>query len=85
MSTATTEAHQTAGATERVRYTWIISVQWPTNGGFGSATLANTVDLPAGASRMECYMQVYELAKSQTGRDSLNVLFFSLEPDRLNG
>ncbi|MFF4198276.1 hypothetical protein [Nonomuraea sp. NPDC001831] len=66
-------------------YMWMVTVQWPTGSGFSNATFASTVDLPAGASRMDVYMQVCELAKSKTRAANLNVLFFSLEPDRLNG
>lgn len=85
IDTATTGARQNASNTDRTRYMWVITVQWPTGGGFGNATLANTVDLPAGASRMDIYTQIRELAERETRSNSLNVLFFSLEPDRLNG
>lgn len=86
MTTATTTgAPKTTSDTELTRFMWVITVQWPTGGGFGNATFASTVDVPAGASRMDVYMQICELAEHKTGATSLNVLFFSLELDRLNG
>lgn len=84
MEHVTTENGQMPSNTASRKYMWMITVQWPMrHGGFGNATLANTVDLPAGASRLEVYSEVLELAKRQTRADSLNVLFFSLEPDQL--
>lgn len=84
METATTTPDQNAAATATRKYMWLITVQWPMNGrGFGNATFANTVDLPAGMSRMDAYSQIFELAKRETHSDSLNVLFFALEPDQL--
>ncbi len=86
MSTATTGVRQNASTTDQMnRYMWVITVQWPRGGGFGNATFSNTVDVPTGASRLDIYTQVCELAKRETRTNNLNVLFFSLEPDRLNG
>ncbi|GAA3180687.1 hypothetical protein [Nonomuraea roseoviolacea] len=84
MDTATSGVRQTAGDIAKTRYMWVITVQWPTGGGFGNATFSNTVDIPAGASRMDIYMQIFELAKRETRATSLNVLYFALEPDRLS-
>lgn len=85
MTTATTGT-PSADTTARTRYMWLITVQWPTgHGGFGNATLSSTVDVPPGMSRLDLYMQIFEIAKQRTGANSLNVIFFSLEPDQLNG
>ncbi|MEU7897320.1 hypothetical protein AB0B45_31195 [Nonomuraea sp. NPDC049152] len=84
MDTATNGAPQNASDTGQThRYMWVITVQWPTGGGFGNATFASTVDVPPGASRMDVYMEIFELAKRETRVDKLMVLFFALEPDRL--
>ncbi|WP_165959832.1 hypothetical protein [Nonomuraea longispora] len=85
MNTATTDERQSASTTNPTRYMWLITVQWPQGGGFGSATFSSTADIPAGASRMDVYMQICEIAKEKTGAHSLNVMFFALEPDQLNG
>lgn len=85
METATTNAAQSTTNTTLNRYVWVITVQWPVSNGHGSATFSNTVDIPSGASRMDVYMQIFELAKRETRAASLNVMFFALEPDRLNG
>ncbi|WP_431897288.1 hypothetical protein [Nonomuraea sp. bgisy101] len=83
MSTAITNTQQDSTDTSMARYMWVITVQWPTGGGFGNATFSSTVDVPPGASRMDVYMQIFELAKRETRVDKLMVLFFALEPDRL--
>lgn len=85
MSTATTDAPQSSPDTGMVRYMWVITVQWPARTGFGNATFASTTDIPADASRLDIYTQIVEMAERATHADRPNVLFFSLEPDRLNG
>ncbi|GAA3472868.1 hypothetical protein [Nonomuraea roseola] len=85
MDTATIGTQSASTTNQMTRYMWVIAVQWPTGGGFGSASLASTVDIPAGASRLDIYLQVVELAKRETGAKTPNVVFFSLEPDRLDG
>lgn len=86
MTTTTDGTRQNAKTTDQMhRYMWVITVQWPAGRGFGNATFSSTVDVPAGASRLDIYLQVVEIAKRETGATSLNVMFFTLEPDRLNG
>ncbi|TDE26427.1 hypothetical protein E1295_44345 [Nonomuraea mesophila] len=82
--TTTSGQRPNGNSTASRKYMWLITVQWPVgNGGFGNATLCNTVDIPAGTSRLDVYSQIFELAKRETRADTLNVLFFSLEPDQL--
>ncbi|MEU6779321.1 hypothetical protein ABZ912_08950 [Nonomuraea angiospora] len=84
-ATTTTTGQNTpvAGTTFR-KYMWLITVQWPVGGGgFGNATFSNTADIAVGASRMEVCSQILDLAKRETGSNSLNVLFFALEPDQI--
>lgn len=86
MDTATQSTTQNATGTGQARrYMWVITVQWSTGRGFSQATFRNTVLVPTGASRLDIFTQVCELAQRQIGVDSPTVLFFSLEPDRLNG
>ncbi|MFI9558638.1 hypothetical protein [Nonomuraea endophytica] len=86
MDTVTKGAAQNAsGSGQARRYMWVITVQWSTGHGFSQATFRNTVLIPAGASRLDIFTQVCELAQREIGVGSPTVLFFSLEPDRLNG
>lgn len=84
MDTATSGAPETAPHTGQARrYMWLITVQWPTGRGSGVATFSNTVLIPTGRSRLDILNQIRQLAMRGTGVDSLTILFFSLEPDRL--
>ncbi|MFI6388686.1 hypothetical protein [Nonomuraea sp. NPDC050540] len=86
MDTVTKGTTQNTSDTGQARrYMWLITVQWPTGSGFAQATLRSTVLIPAGASRLDIFTQVCELAQREIGVDTPTVLFFSLEPDRLNG
>ena len=67
------------------RYMWILTLQKPMRGGFANHTSFGTYDAPSDASRNAIYTELLRLCQERAGFDGANVLFFSLELDRLGG
>ncbi|MER6361338.1 hypothetical protein [Kitasatospora sp. NPDC001527] len=76
----------TSTAAEPVLYTWLITLQFPIGGGFGAITETGhyPVHPDKPISRMAAYQEIRVLmTRTYPATATGNVLFFSLEPDRL--
>ncbi|MEV4581846.1 hypothetical protein AB0K16_52295 [Nonomuraea jabiensis] len=67
----------------RHTYMWILTLQWPTGGGFATSTSYGTAPIPVGTSRKEAYEAIRAEAYRHAGREGATTLFFSLEPDQM--
>jgi hypothetical protein len=74
---------QGSGSVNATTYMWILTLQWPTHGGFATSTSYGTYPVPAGTSRKEVYEVIRAEAYRHAGRDGATTLFFTLEPDQM--
>ncbi|MDW6061352.1 hypothetical protein SAZ11_29390 [Streptomyces sp. FXJ1.4098] len=83
----TTQTQQTTGPTAQQQGThhFILTLQIPDgSSGFMTATFNNTLTPPADATRADIYEALRgEIAQAHPNLKRANVLFFSLEPNRL--
>lgn len=63
-------------------YHWILTLQFREHGGYGLRTMDGTIQVREGNTRTAVYANLVAAAYQKTGAPG-NVLFFSLEPDRL--
>ncbi|MEW1914641.1 hypothetical protein AB0442_40770 [Kitasatospora sp. NPDC085895] len=74
----------TVTATQPILHSWLITLQLKIGGGFGVLTTEGTIPIAPGGSRTGAYREIRaELARQNPDLEQANVLFFSLEPDRL--
>ncbi|PBC77099.1 hypothetical protein BX265_1836 [Streptomyces sp. TLI_235] len=74
----------THAAVQPVLYSWLITLQFRIGGGFGVLTTEGTIPITPGASRTRAYRNIRaELTLQNPDLEQANVLFFSLDPDRL--
>ncbi|MFE2721327.1 hypothetical protein [Kitasatospora sp. NPDC059327] len=65
-------------------YSWVITLQYPMGSGFRVITHSGTYPSQPGASRTEAYRAIRDaIARVEPRAATANVLFLSLEPDRL--
>lgn len=64
-------------------YFWLVTFQWPVYNGFKTATFTNTFDSPDPISRAELLAEIKQGITEHGVPDTANVLFMTIEPDRL--
>jgi len=67
------------------KYFWLVTFQWPVRNGFQTATFTNTFDVPNPVSRAELLAEIRQGVGEHGVPENANVLFLSIEPDRIPG
>ncbi|MEW1914182.1 hypothetical protein AB0442_38170 [Kitasatospora sp. NPDC085895] len=74
----------TTAPVQPVLYSWLITLQVKISTGFGVFTTEGTIPVAPGGSRARAYRNIRaELTRQNPQLEQANVLFFSMEPDRL--
>lgn len=67
--------------TASIRYFWLLTLQWPIPGGFGTASFHSTLDTAGPVHRSEILPTLKQLAHDKGVPANATVTYLSIEPD----